>query len=53
MCHWEVIWIMQAVEFAAQAGRVDSPFSVDDQYGNATSFVSSVMPIACGVAHTA
>ena len=44
---------MQAVEFAAQAGRVDSPFSVDDQYGNATSFVRSVMPIACGAAHTA
>jgi len=44
---------MQAVEYAVQAGRVDSPFSVDDQDGRAAALVRSVMPIACGAAHTA
>eukprot|EP00560_Eucampia_antarctica_P008019 CAMPEP_0197832166 /NCGR_PEP_ID=MMETSP1437-20131217/13516_1 /TAXON_ID=49252 ORGANISM="Eucampia antarctica, Strain CCMP1452" /NCGR_SAMPLE_ID=MMETSP1437 /ASSEMBLY_ACC=CAM_ASM_001096 /LENGTH=476 /DNA_ID=CAMNT_0043435381 /DNA_START=236 /DNA_END=1663 /DNA_ORIENTATION=- len=44
---------MQAVEYAAQAGHVKSPFAVDDEMGHATPFVRSVMPIACGAKHTA
>lgn len=44
---------MQAVEYAAQAGVIDSPFSVNDNSGRATPFVRTVMPIACGAAHTA
>lgn len=44
---------MQAVEYAAQAGAIDSPFSVDDESGRATPFIRTVMPIACGAAHTA
>ena len=44
---------MQAVEFAAQAGKIESDFAVDDAMGNAAPFVRSVMPIACGAAHTA
>jgi len=44
---------MQAVEFAAQAGKVDSPFVAYDNNGRAVPFVRSVMPIACGAAHTA
>jgi len=44
---------MQAVEYAVQAGKIDSPFSVDDASGNAAPFVRSVVPIACGAAHTA
>mmetsp|Transcript_17474 Transcript_17474/g.33126 ORF Transcript_17474/g.33126 Transcript_17474/m.33126 type:complete len:493 (+) Transcript_17474:408-1886(+) len=44
---------MQAVEYAAQAGTIDSPFAVDDAQCRATPFVRSVIPIACGAAHTA
>jgi homoserine O-acetyltransferase len=44
---------MQAVEYAAQAGVVDSPFSVNDADGRATPLIRSVVPIACGAAHTA
>lgn len=44
---------MQAVEYAAQAGKIDSPFAVDDLHGRAAPFVRSVIPIACGAAHTA
>uniref|UniRef100_A0A7S3V5A9 AB hydrolase-1 domain-containing protein n=1 Tax=Chaetoceros debilis TaxID=122233 RepID=A0A7S3V5A9_9STRA len=44
---------MQTVEYAAQAGSVASPFAVDDESGSAAPFVRSVMPIACGAAHTA
>jgi len=44
---------MQAVEYGAQAGKIDSPFAVDDENGRASPFVRSVMPIACGAAHTA
>jgi homoserine O-acetyltransferase len=44
---------MQAVEFAAQAGTITSDFAVDDADGSAAPFVRSVMPIACGAAHTA
>ena len=44
---------MQAVEYAVQAGTISSPFAVDDEDGRATPFVRSVMPIACGAAHTA
>lgn len=44
---------MQAVEYAAQAGSVSSPFAVDDENGRASPFVRSVVPIACGAAHTA
>lgn len=44
---------MQAVEYAAQAGKIDSPFAVDDTQGRAAPFVRSVIPIACGAAHTA
>jgi len=44
---------MQAVEYGAQAGKIDSPFAVDDKNGRASPFVRSVMPIACGAAHTA
>lgn len=44
---------MQAVEYAAQAGKIDSPFAVDDAHGRAAPFVRSVIPIACGAAHTA
>lgn len=44
---------MQAVEYAAQAGHIDSPFAIDDENGRAAPFVRSVMPIACGAAHTA
>eukprot|EP00979_Chaetoceros_neogracilis_P007959 scaffold1732_cov258-Chaetoceros_neogracile.AAC.5 len=44
---------MQAVEYAAQAGHINSPFAVDDEDGKASPFVRSVVPIACGAAHTA
>ena len=44
---------MQAVEYAAQAGSVQSDFAVDDEDGRAVPFVRSVMPIACGAKHTA
>ena len=44
---------MQAVEYGAQAGKIDSAFAVDDKNGRASPFVRSVMPIACGAAHTA
>lgn len=44
---------MQTVEFAAQAGLIDSPFAVDDSAGRAAPFVRSVLPIACGSTHTA
>mmetsp|Transcript_29372 Transcript_29372/g.34057 ORF Transcript_29372/g.34057 Transcript_29372/m.34057 type:complete len:479 (-) Transcript_29372:49-1485(-) len=44
---------MQAVEYAAQGGSIKSPFAVDDELGRAVPFVRSVMPIACGAAHTA
>lgn len=44
---------MQAVEFAAQAGSIKSDFAVDDAAGRAAPFVRSVIPIACGAAHTA
>jgi len=44
---------MQAVEYAAQAGSISSPFAVDDEHGRASPYVRSVCPIACGAAHTA
>lgn len=44
---------MQAVEYAAQAGSIKSPFAVDDDEGRAVPFVRSVVPIACGARHTA
>jgi len=44
---------MQVVEYAAQAGTISSPFAVDDASGRATPYVRSVVPIACGAAHTA
>lgn len=44
---------MQAVEYAVQGGTIKSQFAVDDADGNATPFVRSVMPIACGAKHTA
>ncbi len=44
---------MQAVEYAAQAGSVQSDFAVDDEDGRAVPYIRSVMPIACGAKHTA
>lgn len=44
---------MQAVEYAVQAGTISSDFAVDDEDGRAAPFIRSVMPIACGAAHTA
>lgn len=44
---------MQALEYAVQAGKVDSPFSIDDTSKRVEPFVRSVIPIACGASHTA
>mmetsp|Transcript_19345 Transcript_19345/g.27200 ORF Transcript_19345/g.27200 Transcript_19345/m.27200 type:complete len:568 (+) Transcript_19345:527-2230(+) len=44
---------MQAIEHAVQAGSVGSQFAIDDDTGKAVPFVRSVVPIACGAAHTA
>jgi len=44
---------MQAVEYAAQAGSVDSEFAVNDKHDQAKPFVRTVLPIACGASHTA
>eukprot|EP00978_Attheya_sp_CCMP212_P047323 scaffold421307_cov50-Attheya_sp.AAC.2 len=44
---------MQAVEYAAQAGTITSPFSIIDDGKVMRPFVRSVVPIACGAAHTA
>jgi len=44
---------MQALEYAAQAGSIKSPFAVNDENNRAAPFVRSVVPIACGARHTA
>mmetsp|Transcript_23286 Transcript_23286/g.38577 ORF Transcript_23286/g.38577 Transcript_23286/m.38577 type:complete len:489 (+) Transcript_23286:146-1612(+) len=45
---------MQAVEYAVQAGRTGGDFTEDatGNDDNAPPFVKSVIPIACGAAHT-
>jgi len=40
---------MQAIEFAVQGGSTEAPFTTADGY----PMVRSVVPIACGAAHTA
>lgn len=44
---------MQVVEYASLGGHIKSQFAVNDEKDHATAFVRSVIPIACGVKHTA
>jgi len=44
---------MQALEFAVQAGTIESDFANNGPSDTAEPYVRSVIPIACGAAHTA